>query len=226
MGAIKGLGMWVGGALLALVLMYMFGAGRNNAASIVFVGYIIWWIVQMFGLSTQAARLGWDVGNLSSAPAIIAEMFRRLKPLYLTITAILLVDSIINTKLGQNWVTFAASIVAGLYLLRRQDNRNEAGNLLRGGRANVADDTTQQRTTGPQGRYANIPQHDEVVDAGEPVQRMVVTAAPEESEYERWAKTASPEDLEAVRLQAERNEQEERAQKPRSRYAHLKDEEV
>jgi len=136
--ALKGFGLWVGGAFVALVLMYMFGAGRENPASVAFIGYIIWWGIQGFGLSTQAARWGWDEGRLSNAGGYIREIFRRLIPVYLGVTALLLFDSIFNTRLGSNWLTFAASVVVGLYLLRRDVSRTQARGLLRGGQANVA----------------------------------------------------------------------------------------
>lgn len=224
MKAIKGIGIWIGGAIGAFLLMYMFGAGRGNPASLVFVGYILLAAAQLFVVSTNAFQ------NRRTNPKpphrVIADTWTVLTPLYLAVTAVLLFDSVFNTQLGQNIWAVLAIIAAAWFLIERDNNRTDAGDRLRGGRANEATEDTQ-RTKGPRGRYANIPQHDDVVDAGQPVQRLIVTAAPEpESEYEQWARTASPEDLEAVRLQAERNEQEERAaQKPKSRYAHLKDEE-
>lgn len=223
MQKLKDVGLWLGGAFVALVLMYVFGSmhRRGNGASVVYIGYLIFWALQFVYYSIMMGRFAYDEGRMSNTGAYIKEIFRRFAPMYLIITAMLLVDSIINTQLAQNWLTFAAMFVVSLYLSRRDENRQQATSLLRGSRANIA--STEQRREGPQGRYAGIAQQQDVIEAPTP---QPVQAAQSYPSYEEWVKTASPEDIEAVRLQAEKNEREEQqarnAQRPASRYAHLK----
>lgn len=231
MQAIKGFGVWLGGAVVALLFMYFVGAFRGNPAAFVFLGYIVFWIGQLFVFSTQVTRMAYDEGRLSNAPTYVAFVFNRLKPLYLFITALLLVDALLNVRLASNWFTFAGAFLVTFYLLRRDANRTQASNLLRGGRANVASE--EQRREGPSGRYASIPQQQGVIGENTATPATTITATPDMShvwreegarDFDEWLRTASPEDLAAVRQQAESNQQQAPQQpKPTSRYAHLKD---
>lgn len=161
---------WSYAAVVILVVLLILGLGDRNGVALALIGYLVWWVVQTLGVTFGAVRAGWDMGNMSSMPLMVAWVLSRQAPVYAVVLLLLLVDAIAGTKLGANIFTFIAQWAVSVYLVRRASVMRPAGDVLRRGRVATAQGAAVSNASGKSDRYAKV--RDVPAPEVEPVQRL------------------------------------------------------
>lgn len=138
-----------------------------------FLVYFVGIAIFIATVGVQAVTHGAQQGDFGKTANIMSNMFRFLWPLWAVIYGGLVFDSIFHTYLFANPLTMLICVAATRYLITRNVNKLQAGEMLRGGRANVAPTVTQ----GAANKYADI--QDEPVHAPPVPAAVIITPEPQ-----------------------------------------------
>lgn len=178
MQILKGVGIWILGAFVALIAMILLSKLHSGSnVPVTYLAYLAFWVLQFAWFSLQGGVVTVKSGRASDVFLYMHHILKRLSLIYIGVTILLLVDAVFDVKVGRHWGVFCIALLLPYYLIIRNNNRKQATGLLRGGRANIGED--KKRKVGPTGRYDKVQDQPEPVGAPPAPQR----PAPASSRY-------------------------------------------